>query len=145
MEEILKKIKHTYECMTTDAKGSARGIEILWNSIEFIVDYWIGMKRILTGRFRLIGHINWFLVSEVYGPHITVERGNFLTQMQQLENMHTKKLWLIVGDFNMITSKEENKGGIQREEPDMARFKETHSALKMIDIHTINGKYTWNN
>lgn len=45
----------------------------------------------------------------------------------------------------MITSKEEKKGGLQREQLEMERFRETRSALKMIDIHTINGKYTWNN
>ena len=78
MEEILTKIKPTYECMTIDAKGSTGGIEILWNPAEVTVDYWIGMKRILTGRFRLIGHKEWFLVSIVYGPHIPMERGSFL-------------------------------------------------------------------
>lgn len=54
-------------------------------------------------------------------------------------------MWLIVGDFNMTTSKEEKKGGLQREEPDMERFRDIQSELKMIDIHTINGKFTWNN
>jgi len=49
MEEILAKIKH--ECMTIDAKGSARGIAILWNLAEVTVNYWIGMKGILTQRF----------------------------------------------------------------------------------------------
>jgi len=27
----------------------------------------------------------------------------------------------------------------------MERFRDIQSELKMIDIHTINGKYTWNN
>lgn len=27
----------------------------------------------------------------------------------------------------------------------MERFKETQTALQLIDINTINGKYTWNN
>lgn len=103
------------------------------------------MKRILSGRFQLIGHREWFFVSTVYGPHIPVETGSFLLQLQQLGNLHTEKLWLIADNFNMTTSKEEKKGGLQREEPEMERFRDIQLELKMIDIHTINGKFTWNN
>jgi len=52
---------------------------------------------------------------------------------------------LIAGDFNMTTSKDKKKGGLQREEPEMERFKELQAELKMVDIPTINGKYTWDN
>jgi len=45
----------------------------------------------------------------------------------------------------MSTSKGENKGRLQREEPDMERFRDIQLELKMIDTHTINDKYTWNN
>lgn len=74
-----------------------------------------------------------------------VEREAFLTHLQRLGNMHTEKLWVIAGDFNMITSTEEKKGGLKRGDADMERFRETQAALKMIDLNTINGKYTWNN
>lgn len=131
--------------MTIDTKGSTGGITILWNPVEILADYWIGMKRILMGKFRLIGNREWFVVSAVYGPHTLAERGSFLIQLQQLENLHKEKLWLIVGDFNMKTSKDEKKGGLQREEPEMERFRDLQVNLKMVDIPTINGKYTWNN
>ena len=39
----------------------------------------------------------------------------------------------------------EKKGGLQREDVDMERFKDTQIALELININTINGKYTWNN
>ena len=45
----------------------------------------------------------------------------------------------------MITSTEEKKGGLQWEDADMERFRDIQSELKMIDIHTIDGKFTWNN
>lgn len=145
MEEILKKIKPTYECMTLDAKGSAGGTAILWNPAEVIVDNWIRTKRILSWRFRMIGQREWFLVSAVYGPHILVEREAFLTQLQRLGNLQIEKMWVIAGDFNMITSAEEKKGILQWEDADMERLRESQATLKMIDINTINGKYTWNN
>jgi len=55
MEEILNKIKPKYEQVTLDAKGSAGGIAVIWNPVEFITDWWIGLPKILTGKFRLIG------------------------------------------------------------------------------------------
>lgn len=145
MEEILKKIKPSYEIMTLDSKGSARSIAILWNPAEVMVDLWIGMRRILSRRFRMVGHKDWFLVSVVYGPHIPIEREAFLTQLLRLGSLHTKKLWVIAGDFNMITTTIEKKGGLQREDVNMERFRETQTTLHLIDINTINGKYTWNN
>lgn len=88
MEEILNKIKPKYEQVTLDDKGSARGIAILWNPAEVIKDLWIGMPKILTRKFRLIGQSEWFLVSTVYGPHTPVDRGSFIIHTQKLGNMH---------------------------------------------------------
>jgi len=48
---------------------------------------------------------------------------------------------LIAGDFNM-TTKYKKKGGLQREEPEMEKFRDLQAELKMIDIPTINRKYT---
>lgn len=45
----------------------------------------------------------------------------------------------------MITSIEEKKGGLKREELEMDRFRDIQEELKLVDIPTINGKYTWNN
>lgn len=45
----------------------------------------------------------------------------------------------------MTTSKEEKKGGIKREDLEMERFRDLQTELRMVDIPTINGKFTWNN
>ena len=45
----------------------------------------------------------------------------------------------------MITSREEKKGGIRREDPEMERFRDVQTELRMVYIPTINGKFTWNN
>lgn len=125
MEEILQKIKPYYESMTIDAKGSAGGIVILWNTREVMVELWIGMQRILSRRFRMVGHKEWFLVSTVYGRHILLKREAFLTQLCRMGDLHIEKFWVIAGDFNMITTKIEKKGGLQWEDVDMERFRET--------------------
>ena len=88
MEEILNKIKPRYERVTIDAKGSAGGVAIIWNPAEVLTDWWIGMPRILTGRFRLIGQSEWVVILVVYGPHTSADRDLFLNQLTKIRNMH---------------------------------------------------------
>jgi hypothetical protein len=45
----------------------------------------------------------------------------------------------------MILNLAEKKGGIRREEPEMALFRELLHDLHLVDIPTVNGQYTWNN
>jgi len=52
---------------------------------------------------------------------------------------------VVAGYFNMIITIMEKNGGLQREDADMVRFRETQITLQLIDINTLNGKYTWNN
>jgi len=119
MDEILNKIKPRYEHVTIDPKGSAGGIAIIWNPAEVLTDWWIGMPRILNGSFRLIGQSEWVVISAVYGPHTRADRDLFLTQLTKLRSLHQKQRWILAGDFNLITSREEKKGGISREDLEM--------------------------
>ena len=59
--------------------------------------------------------------------------------------MHNEYYWLLGGDFNMILNLSEKKGGLRREDPDMALFRELINDLCLVDIPTINGNYIWNN
>lgn len=103
------------------------------------------MQRILTGLFHNIGTKESLMLSIVYGPHIPIEKKNFLKNRKTLKQMHEEKLWLIAGDSNLITSLEEKKAGIRMEEPEMEQFKDIQEELHLVDIQTINGSYTWNN
>lgn len=145
MEEILIKINPRYEHVSIDPKGSAGGISILWNPAEVLADWWIGMPRILTGKFQQIGQREWVAISVVYGPHTRADRDLFLTQLAKLWSMHREQRWILAGDFNLIASQEEKKGGINREGTEMERFREVQIELRAVDIPTINGKFTWNN
>ena len=45
----------------------------------------------------------------------------------------------------MILNLDEKKGGIRREDPEMELFRYLLMDLYLVDIPTMNGKYTWNN
>lgn len=44
----------------------------------------------------------------------------------------------------MTTTKEERKERVQREDPEMEGFRDVQMELRLVDIPTINGKFTWN-
>jgi hypothetical protein len=53
--------------------------------------------------------------------------------------------WLIKGDFNMITSLAENKGGIRILDAQNETFKSIIENLILIGIPSSSGLFTWNN
>lgn len=130
--------------MAIDSRGSAGGIAMLWNPTNIMVDFWIGLHRILIGLFRKIGTKEKILISSIYGPHILGEIKAFLNSIRMMNNMHTKKYWLLGGGYNMIMHMIEKKGGIRREEPEMQLFRDLITELKLVNIPTMNTKFTSN-
>ena len=53
--------------------------------------------------------------------------------------------WVVGGDFNLITSLEEKKGGWHCLEEECNLFCETVEDLGLVDITPSVGWFTWNN
>jgi hypothetical protein len=49
------------------------------------------------------------------------------------------------GDFNLITSLQEKKGGIRRLEPNNVTLKKNIDKLSLVDIPNNSGMYIWSN
>jgi hypothetical protein len=52
---------------------------------------------------------------------------------------------ILAGDFNIITSLVEKKGGTRRLDRDAEEFSVSIDTVEMVDIKTNNGQFTWNN
>jgi hypothetical protein len=96
----------------------------------------------------------WFLTSScrdikfitnVYGPQQLSEKIKFLHQLQHTSDLVEQKLWIIEGDFNLISYLEEIKKGVRRLESDNEAFNTFIQHQRLIDIETTNGLFTWNN
>ena len=81
----------------------------------------------------------------MYGPHLSGEGAAFLYSLQALSNIYPDELWIVVGDFNMLTSLGEKKGGITRANLDMEALSEAINNLRLMDKETINGIHTLKN
>eukprot|EP00253_Pinus_taeda_P010222 PITA_10222 len=131
--------------MGHDAIGFAGGIAILCNPNDIIFENWTSMPRILTRLGRIAGTKEKVLILGVYGPHTPGDRGNFLKNLQTAWKLYPDNDWIIGGDFNIIISLKEKKGGIRRVDQSMELFSDTIEGLRLVDILTIKGVFTWNN
>eukprot|EP00253_Pinus_taeda_P017271 PITA_17271 len=145
LEEIINKSKLQYEVMGQDSIGSAGGIAILWNPNDIILEGWTSMTRILTGIGRIAGTKEKVVISGVYGPHTPGEKESFMQKMKAIRRIYPEPAWVIGGDFNLIRSLEEKKGGIRKADQYMGMFNDMIDELRLVDIQTINGICTWNN
>ena len=58
---------------------------------------------------------------------------------------HPNVPWIVAGDFNMIRSITEKKGGIKHLGRDSIAFQNFMNNMGLVDTETINGTFTWNN
>jgi hypothetical protein len=56
-----------------------------------------------------------------------------------------QKCWIVGGDLNIILTLEEKKGGKKHLEQDNIKLQELIDSLKLVDIETGNGTFTWSN
>lgn len=82
------------------------------------------------------------LLTGVYGPHIPGERRDFLQKLANMRNLYLENLWVVGGDFNMIISLDEKKGGMRRMDEDMEAFGDIISKFHLVDLPTINGVHS---
>eukprot|EP00253_Pinus_taeda_P014645 PITA_14645 len=143
--EIIEKSNLPYQVIGQDAIGAARGIAILWNPNELIIDNWSSMNGSLTGLGRIVGTTQQVAITGVYVPPSSGRKEQFINSFKSICRLYPEAAWIIGGDFNLIRSLDEKKGGLRRRDHFMDSFNEMIEELRLVDIQSINGIYTWNN
>jgi exonuclease III len=128
-----------------DSVGLAGGLAILWNPQKVSMTQPFSTKGTLSAHFRALDSSKEGVITNVYGPQSLQDKEVFLQTLLYIQNLIFSPHWIIGGDFNMILTLEEKTGGLKRLEPDSARFKSLIEQLKMVDLETRNGIFTWSN
>ena len=86
-------------------------------------------------------------VVNCYAPNTTIEKINFLHQLQEeLQDIETDSLW-VTGDFNIALEQADNKAGLPHHQREVATFKDTLAHLDIFDVWRANNRdikgYTW--
>lgn len=145
INDIINTFKPHYEVVAQNVRGSTSILAILWNPMKIVFEDSVSRPKILSGRFRHTGSRDWALLTRVYGPHIPGEKGVFLQNLENRRRDYRDDLWIVGGDFNMITSLEEKKVGIRHHEVDMEMFRDLITMLHLVDMPSNNGIHTLNN
>jgi len=121
------------------------GILSLWNPQKVsIVDAEV-TRNYLSAIIQPMGMFETFLVTNVYGPQKIDEKLRFLNFLVDLRSRHEEISWVIGGDFNMIKSLSEKKGGTRILSRDSIGFHSFTKDMRMVDSEVHNGLFTWNN
>jgi exonuclease III len=139
METINKKQWSKYKMLVVEGQYMAEGILTFWNSQVMNLLEAKATRYTLSVNMQIIGNIEVILCTNLYGPQILEEKRRMLLDLENLKYLSRNLHWILVGDFNIIMTLAEKKGGtkrLDREEKDFPPFIDT---MEMVDIKTSNG------
>ncbi|GLT78653.1 hypothetical protein SLA2020_501810 [Shorea laevis] len=126
-----------------DAQGFSGGIWVLWNGS-------IGEVFVLESTAQMITvlvkcpHLEPWIFSAVYAsptPSVREQLWNKIEQLDCFDHMP----WLLVGDFNQITSSNERLDGLVTGLRGASKMLECFQARELIDLGASGSRFTWTN
>ena len=89
-----------------------------------------------------LGDKEIYMITNVYGPQKQEDKFKLLTSLEELRARYPNMPWIITGDFNMIKSLTEKKGGNRQLSRDSTAFQNFIMNMGLVDTETINGTFT---
>jgi hypothetical protein len=74
------------------------------------------------------------VVSNVYGPFQPSKKTSFLEEIQQSREQVGQGHWIIGGDFNLIHSLEEKKGGVRKLSAMTTSINKLIKEMQLVDV-----------
>jgi len=145
LDNILSKAWPGCRAAAVDASGASGGLAIAWNTQEIAISDLHASHHFIQATFHILGTNIHGNLSNVYFPQEAGGKTALLDTIEVLSNNRKHPLWIIGGDFNMITKLEENIGGRNRLDPESSHFKEFIQNASLIDMPFGNGTFTWSN
>jgi len=145
MARITKKIGRHINFLEVESKGREGGLATLWDTREIQILSAEANKHFIAVEAQPTGNSESFLCVNVYGPQKIEDKISFLNSLNRLIIRHPMSKCILGGDFNMITTLLEKKGGLRKLNRDAESFTSFIENAKLVDIYTKSGNFTWNN
>jgi exonuclease III len=110
-ETIFQCIWRGCEFIHTDSTGASGGLAILWNPNNITLRRPFSTIGTLTAHFEITGSTQEGDITNVYGPQSQQEKDKLMKWITHIKTLLSMPNWILGGDFNMILSLEEKKGG----------------------------------
>ena len=142
---ILSKAWLGCQSVAVDASGASGGLAIAWNTQALTLSDSHASHHLIQAAFHILGTNIHGNLSNVYFLQEVGNKIALLNTIEALNNNRLHPLWIIGGDFNMITKLEEKIGGRIRMEQENNHFKDFIQNTSLIDMPFCNGTFTWCN
>ena len=109
LKQIHSKWLNRFEFLEVKAKYTVGGILTLWDPQKVNIIDAEASRNYLSVIFQLVGVLDTFLVTNVYGPQRIDVKLRFLESLVDLRSRHEEIPWVMGGDFNMIKSLSKKK------------------------------------
>lgn len=145
LEAISRKLGNSIKYIDSASHGWEGGIATIWDSRTVEITSMEATRSYIATEFQLTGNSETYLCINVYGPQRLEDKASFLRMLTKLKQRYQHSKIIMGGDFNMITTLLEKKGGLRRLNKDSELFVDFMDSAKLVDIPPNNGLYTWNN
>ena len=95
--------------VVVEGQQMAGGILTLWNSQVMNLIAVEATRHTLSVNMQIIGNAEMIICTNVYGPWILEEKRRMLLDLEDLKSRSSNLYWILVGDFNIITSLADKK------------------------------------
>jgi len=85
------------------------------------------------------------MITNFYGLQPMEDKLQLLTKLEDMKKRYPTLPWILGGDFNITKSLMEKKGGTRILGRDSITFQNFITNIKLVDMETSNGIFTWNN
>eukprot|EP00253_Pinus_taeda_P007706 PITA_07706 len=145
IEKLRIKLGRNFEVLEIESKGREGGLATFWDTRRYQLVAAEASKNYLAMEMLLTGISSSFLCINIYIPQRLDDKLVFLESLNKLMERHPKANFILGGDFNMITSLMEKKGGLQKLNRDGEQFKDFIDNARLVYVYPKQGKFTWNN
>lgn len=145
MEGYSQRIWKGCRVIATDAKGMSGGMAILWQPSRNNMTAGRANTFSVTMDFAIEGRNVKGTLVNIYGPSAFAKKQSILNFLRWQADQASVGSWVLGGDFNLITSLLEKKGGRRELDKFQEAFGEILTRSALLDVETGNGWFTWNN
>lgn len=142
---VVKKLGKRMEYLEIASNGWEGGLVILWTPQVIQLLSYEATKSYISIEIQVVGNSETYLCTNVYGPQKLEAKLLFLRSLFNLKLRYPQAKAIFGGDFNMITSLTEKRGGIRKLNRDFEAFLDFIRSANLIDVFPKSDAFTWNN
>eukprot|EP00253_Pinus_taeda_P026591 PITA_26591 len=138
IEKLRVKLGRNFEVLEIESKGREGGLATFWDTRRYQIVTAEASKNYLALEVQPTGNSTSFICINVYNPQKLEDKISLLASLTNFIERHPDAKFILGGDFNMITSLLEKKGGLRKLNRDGEVFISFIDNARLVDFYPKN-------